>query len=221
MPRRLADQGRWKEAAENFSNLFESAHFNLPNSYYGATLWARSGDRDGYRRHCQPMLERNSGATKPELAERTAKVCLLLPLPAQVGEAARRLAERAVALTSKDDVLRPYGELVRGLAEYRAGRFDDAIRGVSPLTHRADLHWNVAVPAHMVHAMSLFRLGRREEARAAQNKGVEFYRTHARVTEEADSGDTLFIDRLICEVLRDEAEGLFLDAAFPADPFAP
>ena len=71
----------------------------------------------------------------------------------------------------------------------------------------------------MVHAMALLRLGRRDEARAAREEGVELYRKDPDGTERPDPGDAWF-DRLICEVLGNEVEGLFLDAAFPANPFA-
>ena len=72
------------------------------------------------------MVERFGRTDNPEIAARTAMGCLLLPLPGPEGDAARLLAERAIALSGSHSV-HPYAELASGLADYRAGRFDDAI----------------------------------------------------------------------------------------------
>jgi tetratricopeptide (TPR) repeat protein len=40
---------------------------------HAASLWARSGDRAGYREHCHRMLDRFGRSTEPSVAERTAK----------------------------------------------------------------------------------------------------------------------------------------------------
>jgi hypothetical protein len=67
--------------------------------------------------------------------------------------------------------------------------------------------------------MALARLGRRDEARAALARSSDLYRTtFAKPGGWAAGGE--WHDRVICEVLRHEAEAYSLDRDFPADPFA-
>ena len=47
---------------------------------HAAILWARTDNRAEYRAHCRRMLDRFGRTTEPQIAERTAKACLLLPL---------------------------------------------------------------------------------------------------------------------------------------------
>jgi hypothetical protein len=67
--------------------------------------------------------------------------------------------------------------------------------------------------------MALARLGRRDEARAARARASDLYRTKV-ANPGGPAGRGGWHDRVICEVLRREAEELFLDRDFPADPFA-
>jgi hypothetical protein len=67
--------------------------------------------------------------------------------------------------------------------------------------------------------MALARLGRRNEAGAALARASDLYRTKvAKPGGRAEGGD--WHDQVIYEVLRREAEALFLDRDFPVDPFA-
>jgi hypothetical protein len=67
--------------------------------------------------------------------------------------------------------------------------------------------------------MALSRLGRRDEAGAALVRASDLYR--AKVASPGGRANVWgWHDRVICEVLRREAEAYFLDRDFPADPFA-
>jgi hypothetical protein len=164
------------------------------------------------------MLDRFGPTTDPMIAERTAKACLLLPVGGPEQVAACGLADRAVAL-ARGHWVEPWAEATRGLAAYRREHFADAVAWADRCLARGPGDWNREFPAHLVRAMALGRLGRRDEAGAAPARASDLYRTKvASQGDLADGGG--WHDRVVCEVLRREAEAYSLDRDFPADPFA-
>src|SRR5262249_56782298 len=91
-------RGRWDEALAAYGRAIALGTDVHDAWNHAAGLWARTGDRAGYREHCRRMLERFGPTTDPMIAERTAKACLLLPLGGPEQAAACDLADRAVAL---------------------------------------------------------------------------------------------------------------------------
>jgi Flp pilus assembly protein TadD len=164
------------------------------------------------------MLEVFCSTTDPMLAERTAKACLLLPLNGAEQKAACDLADQAIAMT-QDHWVRPWAEATRSLAAYRRGRFAEAVEWADRCLARGPGDWNRELPAHLVRAMALSRLGRVDAADAARARASELYRT--KVTSPGDRADGGgWHDQMMCVVLRREEEAYFLDRDFPADPFA-
>jgi tetratricopeptide (TPR) repeat protein len=210
--------GRWEEALAAYCRSIELDPDYHDAWNYAATLWAQSGDRTGYREHCRRMLDRFGGTTDPIIAERTAKACLVLPLGGPEQESACDLADRAVAM-ARGHWVRPWAESTQGLAAYRRERFTDAVAWADRCLARAPGDWNRELPAHLVRAMALARLGHRDEARAAQARASDLYRaTVAKPGGRAQGAG--WHDQVICEILRREAEADFLDGDFPTDPFA-
>jgi serine/threonine protein kinase/tetratricopeptide (TPR) repeat protein len=212
--------GRWDLAAETLAMLLERNPEDHGHWCLAAALRARAGDPDRYRRLCRQMLDRFRETNDPAIAERAAKYCLLLPSSGPERQDANQLAERAVAGTTGR--LRQWARAAKGLADYRAGRFADALVAIdnaeAATGGRGD--WNFEVPAGCVRAMALLCLGRRDEARAALEKVSGLYRANAPQTIAPDPG-WFWPDLLICDILHGEAEALIVfDAAFPADPFA-
>jgi len=68
---------RWKEAADDFVHLAKVAPRNSYTSLKAATLLLMDGDRVGYRRLCEQMLEQFRDTSNPYEAERTVKVYLM------------------------------------------------------------------------------------------------------------------------------------------------
>ena len=210
---------RWDLAADTMATLLEQQPDDHWNWCISAALRARAGDAGLYRRFCRRMLDRFQDTDNLDIAERTAKYCLLLPLPGPEQEDAARLAERTVA--GATGPLRCWAGAAEGLADYRRGRFADAIAAIE-VDHSVDdgREWNFQVMAGSVRALALMRLGRREEARAALEKASGQYRSNVPQAIALDPG-RFWTDLLICEVLLREAEVLVLhDPAFPANPFA-
>jgi tetratricopeptide (TPR) repeat protein/tRNA A-37 threonylcarbamoyl transferase component Bud32 len=210
--------GRWDEALAACGRALALGADDIDTWNQAAILWARNGDRAGYRAHCGRMLDRFGQTTDPIIAERTAKACLLLPLGGTEQEAACELADRAVAL-ARDHWVQPWAEATRGLAAYRREQFADAVAWADRCLARGPGDWNREVPAHLVRAMALSRLGRPDEAGAALVSASDLYRTKvASQGGRAEGGG--WHDRVVCEVLRREAEANSLDRDFPANPFA-
>jgi tetratricopeptide (TPR) repeat protein len=216
--RALVDLGRPGEALATYCRAIALDPDYHTAWDHAASLWARTGDRVGYRDHCRGMLDRFGRTTDPPTAERTAKACLLLPLDGPEQDAACDLADRAVAM-AQGHWVRPWAEATRGLAAYRREQFADAVAWADRSLSRSPGTWNLELPAHLVRTLALARLGRRGEAGAARARASDLYRTKvAKPGGRAEGGD--WHDQVICEVLRREAEALFLDRDFPADPFA-
>jgi serine/threonine-protein kinase len=210
--------GRWDEALAACDRAIALGPDAHDGWNHAAILWARTGDRAGYRAHCRRMLDRFGATTDPIIAERTGKACLLLPLGGPEQEAACDLADRAAALAWGHWV-EPWAEATRALAAYRREHFADAVVWADRCLARGPRDWNRELPAHLVRAMALSRLGRVDEAGAALVSASDLYRTKvASRGGRTDGGD--WHDRVICEVLRRETEAYSLDRDFPAEPFA-
>jgi Flp pilus assembly protein TadD len=217
LARILSGVGRIDEAIESLERLAESRPDEHDAWNRSAILRAQTDDRAGYRHHCRRMLEQFGLSSDPAIAERTAKACLLLPLGGPEQDAAYRLADRAVGISGGHWVL-PWAEATMGLADYRRGRFAQAVAAADSCLSRGPGNWNCELPSHLVRAMALSRLGRGGEAQAVLNRASELYqRCAARPVGSISGGD--WPDLLIAEILLREAEALILDSTFPANPF--
>src|SRR5262245_39725573 len=180
--------GRWDEALATCGRALALGADDIDTWNQAAILWARNGDRAGYRAHCGRMLDRFGRTTDPIIAERTAKACLLLPLGGTEQEAACELADQAVTL-ARDHWVQPWAEATRGLAAFRRAQFADAVACADRCLARGPGDWNRELPSHLVRAMSLSQLGRSDEAGAALIRASDLYRTKvASAGAPADGG---------------------------------
>jgi serine/threonine protein kinase/WD40 repeat protein/tetratricopeptide (TPR) repeat protein len=161
----LARLGRWDQALAAIGQLAEMDPGNHWYMYVTAALHLRAGDVAAYRRACRAMLERFGDTDQPDVAERTAKTCLLAPGAVTDLDRVLRLADRAVTGTEKH---RWYRWFVFGkaLAEYRAGRHAQAVEWLRRFAPDPG-GWNIDAAAFAVLAMAQLRLGRVEAAQAA------------------------------------------------------
>src|SRR5262249_28753473 len=144
---------RYQEAAADYLRavcLWPRRH---PLWYRGAPLLVLAGHEAGYRRHRREMLKRFAGTQDPELAERTAWACLLLPGSAEEVKLAAELAQRALKKAASG-TLRLCYEPALGLAEFRQGKLEAADRRLEPVLSGPLQDWQLIVPARLVQAMA-------------------------------------------------------------------
>jgi tetratricopeptide (TPR) repeat protein len=201
-----ARAGQWQQAAEHFAAALRAN----PNEHYqwfrAATLLAWTNDRSAFRQHCEEMLRRFADPTEPFIAERSAKVCLLMPDGLADIAPAVKLAEQAVKAT--EHPYYRYFLMARGLAHYRAGEYAQAIDQTGKAVVAEARFWGLNVPAHLVAAMSHHRLGQAEEARKAFGQAREMMEQEEFPKLESGDVGAGWHDWLICQILRREAEAL-------------
>ena len=200
-----AQFAQWTLAADDLTKATALNPDETWNWYQLAPLLLETGDTGGYRKHCHAMLARFGRLNDAPVAERTAKVCLLLPPNREELAPAAKLAETAVTL-GRDEPWAAYYELVRGLAEYRQGDFPQAVEWTRKALRQPGVY-DRDVQAHSVLAMALHGLDQGGEAREALSKAIEL----AGVTlPRLDSGDLGpgWHDWIIAQTLLREAKAL-------------
>jgi len=172
-----------------------------------ALLW--SGNRAGWRRSNAALLDRFGGTSNESTARVVTWACVLGPAGTADPTVPIRLAE--VAVQGATETAQTYDLASLGVALYRAGRFDDAIRRFEQsIRLRGAVSDDEDDWAYL--AMTHHRLRHRDEAR----------RWLDRLRNRQPSADTTeFWYELEVGLLRSEAEAVIVyDPVFPADPFA-
>jgi tetratricopeptide (TPR) repeat protein len=183
------------------------------NWYRLAPLLVRSGENAAYDKHRSAMLQRFADTTNAPLAERTAKACLLVPVEGRELIVASLLAERAITLGSNDGWV-AYSQFASCLAEYRTGKFTNAVElGRKALVRPADDNARDA-QAYSVLAMALYKQKRFDEARAALASAVDIAKTKLPSLDSPDLGEG-WLDVLIADILMREAKGVIGSAPVP------
>jgi Flp pilus assembly protein TadD len=205
---------RWAQAAADFARGVHSAPTTSEEWFDHACLRLMVGDEEGYRAAVHELRRLAGGSDDPYVAYVLARTTAIAAEPAVEREQTVRWAEHAVAGN-------PYAWRlhVLGLALYRAGRFDEAIRRLEESKARP---WTEQGPIQnpLVLAMAHYRLGRAAQARALLDE-VERWWKEIDATRIDGAVAARTVDWLPLQLLRREAEALILhDPAFPADPFA-
>jgi eukaryotic-like serine/threonine-protein kinase len=205
----LVGLGRSKEAEQTFKELHEFLllKFDPSNVYYwfkDAPLRLHFGNVEGYRLDCREMLARFGQTSDPQIAEQTAKTCLLAPDAVSDLGPVVQLAERAVT----QDPQSAWFQLARAAADYRTGHFAQAIERLNrtlsldrenepSIDHWGKQNLCIAPTAHLFLAMAHHHLGHAREARQA--------------VQEATKGQILDLrwhSWLRLQIIRSEAERL-------------
>jgi eukaryotic-like serine/threonine-protein kinase len=206
----LAPLGRLEEARAVWGKALERDPPDHAAWSGYAELCLFLGREDEYRRARAALLRKFGNATDPNVAERTARACLLLPAEGAELDRAAALADRAVGVGPghRDYV---FFLAAKGLAEYRRGNLAAAIDTLQQARRRR-LTQPVVLP---VLAMALHCNGRPAEARQALADaliGTDW--------EEAKADGN---EAWIRHVLRREAETLIVPnlSAFLAGKYKP
>ncbi|HUG93968.1 MAG TPA: tetratricopeptide repeat protein [Planctomycetaceae bacterium] len=207
---------RWQEAADDFEAALAVDSTDHWQWYRGACLRLKTGDREGYLRYCREMIDRFGGTDRPYISERIAKLCLLVPEAVEpAGDAAFRLAAVAASASSEDN-FQPYYLLVKGLADYRAGRFQDAAETCSRSFERLPSVYAQALAA-VFCGMAHHSAG--DEAEARRWLALADERLDRRMPKES-SGNVgpAWHDWIMPHAARDEARKLIAGEAEAKEP---
>jgi WD40 repeat protein/serine/threonine protein kinase/lipoprotein NlpI len=199
-----AEQGKWDRASAHYARAHALDPMDDRLSCMNACLRWQIGDREAWRRLCREMLDRFGQTSDPVIAHRVARACLLTPDLADETERVMQLADWTVHGTEAHWAYSLFLQ-TKGLAEYRAGRYEQAVdwlRKSQPRLH--DLVCGKSVTSFFL-ALAYHRLGRADEARAALADAHKFVeQDFGRTLDKTTTGEV----RLICEIARREAEVL-------------
>jgi WD40 repeat protein len=203
--------GQWARAGAAFTRALEQQPEDHWLWYRALVVQAQLGNKEEYRRLCRGVLERFGGTTAPPIADKTVKACLLL---AGVNEDPQKLADLAdLAVRSKPNHPQmSWFCLARGLSAYRAGRFSEAASWLTrSLAKEPRVH--VAATARFVLAMTQQQQGQAAAARVTLTRAQQI--TSRRMPTLQRSADDSWIDWLINDLLRREAEALLVGKKVP------
>jgi tetratricopeptide (TPR) repeat protein len=216
-----AKHGRWREAVPFYLKAIELVPDHQEFYHHVTPLIVEVGDLELYRRHCHRQVSRFVQTDDPRVAERMTKDCLLLPSSGVNLEDIGRLAEKGVNLGRNHAAYHvdlPWFMMAKGLAEYRQGRYAEALTTLElALAEVSNLRpsdpGKAYVESHtrLVHAMTCYRLGRQAEARNSLEKAVEIKQN--RLPQLTVHGlDDYWPDWLYAHTLLREAQALFQHA---------
>jgi serine/threonine-protein kinase len=192
--------GNLEEARTVWKTALES-HPTEHDTWFGyPELCLFLDNRDEFRWARSELLAQFRDATDPYVAKRVGRACLLLPGSEDELRQAAVLTERAAAATDPEhEWARPYFLFAKGLADYRLGRFDEAIVAMGGVAKNI---LYIGPSAGLVTAMALYRKGNTNEARTALAAAVDSYDWSL---AKADNHDVW-----IPHILRREAEAMIL-----------
>jgi len=196
----LASRGGLEEARADWEKYLDRDPPDHESWYGYAQLCLFLGNEEAYRRARQSLLKRFADGTENWVfAERTSLACLLLPDSGDELQRAIELAGKAVAAgESSNDPGSPYLRFLKGLAEYRQGRFEEAV----PLLQEAAAKLPNRAGPRLVLAMCQFQSGFQKQARRTLAIAVRNYNWNASHATHA----TVWVSH----VLRREAETMIL-----------
>jgi serine/threonine protein kinase/Flp pilus assembly protein TadD len=220
----LALLGLWDLASEDFAREFALREPGTTMRWYRHALLRLSlGDADEYRAVRQRMRVRFEGTQDRRFAMEVVRTCSLEAGPQDQHEPLVELAQR----TAEGDRNSWYGLYLLGMAQYRAGRNEDAVSTLrDSLTGSPE--WECRSLSHPVLAMAHHRLGQVSEARQSLQAAADAIDRWTRARYAADpkhwsvhQGATAiwpvaWWDWLECELLYREAK-LLIDGEPPAD----
>jgi predicted Zn-dependent protease len=168
-----------------------------------AAVDLKNTDYKAYRSDVEEMLKRFGNPTNPWACERLAKACLLGPEPIELARASA-LAETAAATagTGKFD---EWLMLVRGIALYRSGQYDEAVQQLVATRDKATTDNSEACEcaSQLFLAMAYARLKNVSQARTEFDRGARLVPPDDR----ADLGD-FWHGWIPPQVIHREAEAL-------------
>jgi tetratricopeptide (TPR) repeat protein len=206
----FAARGRWKQAAPYFDRYFALGRGSGWSDSRVPCLKLYLNDRAAYRRCCRQLLERHGKSTD---ANTILNILIWGPL-LEDGAADPHLlvsmADHWLKGTEKHPLRQCMVE-AKGMAEYRAGRFEQAVAWLRKAEPMARYHYQKAGIFFFL-SMACQRLNRGDEARAAYQQGLRHMEIYFGSRDEYRPGKGRWYEWAWCQVLRSEAEAVLKNA---------
>lgn len=206
----LARRGQWEEAADLFAKGLDVYSIDHWNWYQSGALHAYLERSDEYGNHCRKMLNLFGNTQDAFIAERTGKLCLLLPGAAPQDSRPARLVDKAVALQPNS----PWFQLASAIAKYRAEQFNDALIQLQLAEAGSGDQVYCSTMIKLFQATSQHQLSEKDAAKVSLAEAIELLDSNAPKAKDDEAEDgaldygTNWHDRLICQVILREAEAL-------------
>lgn len=168
----LLRQGRADEAMESWAKALDSEAPTSGECNGYAELCLILGRDEDYHRVCEKLLARFGALNDPRECEWIGRACLLAPPTPEHLQKSIVLIDRALA-TDKSTYpqwLYPYFLFARGLAEYRSGRYEQALA-----ICEGEAAGILGPAPKFIAALAHHRLGHEEAARQALARANEGY----------------------------------------------
>jgi tetratricopeptide (TPR) repeat protein len=202
--RHNALQSRWKEAAASYARGVKAREPSIDWFEYAAAL-CLAGDSAGYRDFVTWATGRAGTSADPYTALVLARMSGIVPGSPVAPSRAVGWAEQSI--NSEDH---PLSSCILGLAHYRAGRYQEAIRKLEETETKRPEKASSA-QSKLVLAMAYFRLEDLAAARGSLARAI------AAIPDPNTEG-LAPADWLAVQVLRREAENLIPRTSEPAKP---
>jgi tetratricopeptide (TPR) repeat protein len=201
---RYGRRGQWPQAGADLAKAIDLDPSDHQAWFQSAAVRLQLGDVEGYRRACRQMLTRFGRTKDLYIADKTAKTCLLAPDAVSDLKPVTELAEQVVTGTENERCY-CWFLLVRGMADYRHGRFASALTWIDKCLAADSKGQPVSLDATagLMAAMAHHQLGRRQRASEALDKAVKLMEQ-----QPAGAPDFDWDDRLRFQIVRREAEAL-------------
>jgi len=212
-------QGRWKEAAEHFSQLLE---INSLDGWDTRTLdylecgpaLLELGDTNQYEHFRQAALARFGEAAYP-FADRILKVSLLEPVNSQLEKALEPLSSAATssfatnAGVSDDIFLAAWQSVSLGLLEYRRGNYAKAAEWCQRCLDYPEYNAPRTATAHVILAMASQRMNEPDKAQSELAVGRDLITSKFKNGVDRGNGvQGFWFDWVFARILLREGEAL-------------
>jgi tetratricopeptide (TPR) repeat protein len=212
----LSDRGSYYARHRQFDRAkvdFEEARRHTRTLYqpwaHGAFVCLLEGDEAGAKALCGDTIGAFADTQEPVACMRVAMTCAAAPglVDAAALDRAGALVDRALAPGS--NLAPDWGELAKGMVEYRRGHAEAAADWLGRAMASGHLLPTGRGTAHLYLAMAQFRLGRREDARQSLRRGANAIETDLAKAMPPDGNlPSNWTDWVMVHAARREAEAL-------------
>jgi eukaryotic-like serine/threonine-protein kinase len=209
--------GRWPQAAECFNLLLDvdrkdNSWATTTDMLMAGPILIEMGDMQGYESFRQAAIARYQGTADPVFAERTLKICLLSTTTPRLMESLEPLYELSAGsmkAAEPGDIMASWRCISLALMEYRQGNVKTSMMWCQKCLSDKNNPARIAT-AHVIQAMSYFRLGDMQDAKEEFEVGQKMVET--KISNGLDEGnglDGFWYDWLFARILLHEADTLF------------